>query len=285
MITPDPKIPKTRWLAGKSVFLSASIPSKERSEVYRRVTDTAVSIEEAVVAVARAVFSAGGELVFGAHPSISPLVASVLGEYFVPEAPSTGDKAESSPRCEREGQPRVVMYQSKVWEPLWAEASKRLAEHPQVCICWINAVGEEAVSPKPSAKPQAPRSMKEMRIQMIRETCPVAMIAIGGMEGTEEEAELFAELYPGRPIYALSTTGGAAGLIAERRHIRQNRVIVLDEKARDDVMKFWGEQGNRDPRRSKEQDVREGSPPVHLREQHYYVPYSFLAQQIIAEIA
>ena len=166
MITPDPNIPRPQWLAGKAVFLSASVPSKERSAVYRRVADTAVSIEEAVVAVARAVFAAGGELVFGAHPSISPLVASVLGEYFVPEAPATGENAESRPRREGEGQPCVVMYQSEVWEPLWAEASKRLSEKPQVRTRWISAVGDEVVSPDPSEKPQAPRSMKEMRIQM-----------------------------------------------------------------------------------------------------------------------
>lgn len=237
------------------------------------------------MAVARAVFAAGGKLVFGAHPSISPLIASVLGEYSMPEAPATDENGE--PRQQREGecQPCVEMYQSKVWEPLWAEDSRRLTERPQVGIRWVPAVGDETASSIPTAKPQAPRSMKEMRLRMIRESRPVAMIAIGGMEGTQEEAEIFAELLPGHPIYALSTTGGAARLIAERRHIRDNRIIVLDERARDDVMNFWKEQENRDPRRPKEQDVREGSSPAALREHHYYVPYSFIAQQIVAEIA
>jgi hypothetical protein len=285
MISPHPNSPQPRRLAGKPVFLSASVPSKERSKDYQRVTDTAVSVEEAVIAVARAVFAAGGELVFGAHPSISPLVASVLGEYYVPEAPAPAAEGGSSPRREGQGQPRVVMYQSKVWEPLWAESSLRLAEHPRVEVHWTSVIDKEAVSPTPSAAPQAPHSMKEMRTQMIEQTRPVAMIAIGGMEGTEEEVELFARLREGRPIYVLATTGGAAGLIAKRPKIHRSRVVVMDEKSRDAVMQFWTEQENRDPRRSKDQSVGEGSAPSALREQHYYVPYSFVAQQIIAEIA
>jgi hypothetical protein len=120
---------------------------------------------------------------------------------------------------------------------------------------------------------------------MIQQTHPVAMIAIGGMEGTQEEAKLFARLRGGRPIYVMATTGGAAGLLATQSHIFQSQVIVADKESQAAVIQFWNQQENRDPRRSKDQSVDEGSAPSALREHRYYVPYSFLAQQIIAEIA
>ena len=64
-------------LRGRSVFLSASIPVRPG---FRRVSGAAVEIEEAVVSFARAVLKEEGTVVFGAHPSISPLVASVASE-------------------------------------------------------------------------------------------------------------------------------------------------------------------------------------------------------------
>ena len=82
MRTLDPARPGR--LRGTTVFLSASVPDRPGFE---RVPNAPFVIEQAVVSLARAVFAENGKIVFGAHPSISPLVASVAAEYHLPGAP------------------------------------------------------------------------------------------------------------------------------------------------------------------------------------------------------
>jgi hypothetical protein len=94
-------------LDGRAVFLSASVPAAERSEAYRRVPDAPLRIDEAVVSLARAVFSHNGRLVFGGHPAISPLVAMVAAEYHDrPSAP-----------------PRIIIYQYRAFEGFLPDAT------------------------------------------------------------------------------------------------------------------------------------------------------------------
>ncbi len=66
---------------GDVVFLSASVPTR------RPFVDDAepAEIEEAIVSVARAVFSRSGRMLFGGHPSVSPLIASIAGAYVAPD--------------------------------------------------------------------------------------------------------------------------------------------------------------------------------------------------------
>jgi hypothetical protein len=64
-----------------------------------------------------------------------------------------------------------------------------------------------------------------MRQRMIRETSPVAMACIGGMEGLEEEVEIFRDLGRGAPIFIFGETGGAAALLAGRSGNEALRVI------------------------------------------------------------
>jgi hypothetical protein len=66
------------------------------------------------------------------------------------------------------------------------------------------------------------------------------MIAIGGMKGVLDEAQLFADL-PGRPVFALATTGGAAALLPTRRRY-QYRLRVMDVEAEGLVRKCWEHQ-------------------------------------------
>ena len=61
--------PQRGRMRGRAILLSASVPSMERAEIYKRI-ETIEAIEEAVVSMARAVFSEGGTLVFGGHPTI-----------------------------------------------------------------------------------------------------------------------------------------------------------------------------------------------------------------------
>jgi hypothetical protein len=83
-VNPDTKRRPER-LRGKSILLSASIPAPERTDQYRSVPLGSFEIDQAVISLARAVFSEGGQLVLGGHPSISPLIAMVAGEYREPQ--------------------------------------------------------------------------------------------------------------------------------------------------------------------------------------------------------
>src|SRR5439155_20496577 len=90
-------------LAGTAVFLSASIPDPTR---WTGDFD-ALEIIDAVVAVGRSMLSAGARLVTAAHPTIAPLLLYVAAE--LPHAP----------------EPRVVVYQSGVFDSVMPEATRR----------------------------------------------------------------------------------------------------------------------------------------------------------------
>src|SRR3954463_3886992 len=68
-----------------TILLSASVPSSARSEKYQenytKIKNAQLHIEKAVIGLARNIFQAGGRLVFGGHPSISPLIAMVATEF------------------------------------------------------------------------------------------------------------------------------------------------------------------------------------------------------------
>ena len=64
-------------LAGRAVFLSASIPDQSRWHGEFDVRE----ITDAVVAASRAVLTADGVLVTAAHPTIAPLLLYVAGEF------------------------------------------------------------------------------------------------------------------------------------------------------------------------------------------------------------
>jgi hypothetical protein len=268
-----PQLTSKSRLHGISIFLSASVPTPERSNEYERIPEAPLQIEEAVMCVARAIFMEGGTLVFGAHPSISPLVARVIDHYYLP-AP-----AEELPRdSERENQPirwknpSLVIYQSNVWKQYWAEATERLTRHPLVRVEWTEVVDGETVDLAVKDRPQAPKSMEKMRVTMLKETFPVAMIAIGGMKGVLDEAKLFAKHRQGKPIFTLATTGGAAALLPQQQDL--DCVRVMDTEAMELVRQFWKHQEEAETRQ------RFGEPDS----RQLYVPYAFVAQQIVSEI-
>ncbi len=286
--------PKPR-LHGVSVFLSASVPTRDRQDEYDRIPEAPLQIEEAVVSIARAVFMEGGTLVFGAHPSISPLVARVVSHYYLP-APAeeerrdrNGQARETDERqvvpgreSERDWKnPSVVIYQSRVWEPYWADATEQLTRHPLVHLRWTDAEPFETIDLEVKDRSQAPKSMARMRQEMIAETAPTAMIAIGGMKGVLNEADMFMEQWPRAPIFALATTGGAAKLLSTREKY-QGHVQVMDAEAEDLVRRFWAQQTESPERAAQPQDIR--SEPGDDERRKFYVPYAFVAQQIVARI-
>ncbi len=243
-------------LHGKSVFLSASVPDPARDERFSRIPDAAFQIEQAVVSLARAVFSEGGRLVFGGHPSISPLVATVAGEYRAPNLAEGGGERS---------RPQVAIYQSEAFRESLPQDTDLLIRLGLADEHWIEAVeGERFIPGQGSAHDQCPRSLQLMRERLLTDTDPVAMVCIGGMDGVLIEADMFGSLPSHRPIFTLAYTGGAASLLPEEEG---HQVVPIDVEVTREL-----------PLRGEdESELAKGEIKVH--------PYPLIMQTIIDRIA
>ncbi len=107
----------------------------------------------------------------------------------------------------------------------------------------------------------------------------MAMIAIGGMEGVEEEVRLFREIFPGRTVYALSSTGGAAKILVEERQ-NDAGVKSYDDEVRGHVREF------RRRVRAQQAETRKerGDVPPPGEEEEITIPYANVASRIVADI-
>jgi hypothetical protein len=210
-------------LKDRFIFLSASKPSRDLYKfplASRKLERTSVEIEEAVVSLARAVFSYGGRLVFGGHPSISPLVASVAAEYF-------------PARHIAKGREPVWIYQSKAFQRVIADSTRTLEDLGYARIHWIDRFVNEEFQSELAGEEQCLESLGLMREALIHlqtsgdlpaispPQTPLAMVAIGGMEGVVREARLFLERTTS-PIYALRSTAGASAKLVP--YLRDNVV-------------------------------------------------------------
>lgn len=163
----------------KKVFLSASVPDPQRDERYHGTADV-IAIREAVRALATLVLPSA-TLVWGGHPAITPLVriiAEGLGLHTC------------SP---------VILYQSAFFEGSFPESNSAFET-----IIVTNRAQDRK------------ESLALMRQQMLTDHTFDAGVFIGGMEGVEEEFELFKLYQPNVPMLPLATTGGAAKLIYDQ---------------------------------------------------------------------
>lgn len=253
---------KTRTaLRGRTVFLSASVPDVKRAERYNRIEDAAFEIEQAVISLARAVFSEGGRLVFGGHPAISPLVAMVVGEYREPRFAEGADERRTPP---------VEIYQSRAFEGYLPDDTLLMHRLGYASIHWVDAVDGERFNPEaPVEDVQCTKSLRGMRETMLESSNPDAMVCIGGMEGLESELAVALERGRPFPIYVLERTGGAAALLRER-HLTGLRMIDTEVMARVDQM-----------RTKLGVPIQAGE--THIRQA--LVPYPLVMQTIVEEIA
>lgn len=249
-------------LVGKAIFLSASVPAPRRAEQYLRVEDAAFEIEQAVISLARAVFSEGGELVFGGHPAISPLVAMVAGEYREPRYVESSQEQLWAP---------IRIFQSRAFEGFLPNDTLLMYQLGYATITWVDAADGEKFDPNMRYDhPACPNSLRAMREAMIGRTRPEAMVCIGGMEGVEREAETFSELRRGAPIYVLERTGGASLILAGRlKNIR-----VIDTETLNRIEHLKAEFPEKTPKRIGPQ-----------QEQRGVVPYPLVMQTIVDEVA
>ncbi len=268
---------RLNWLSSISNIYSYDegelIQCEKRANKYSRYPNAALYIEEAVTSLARAVFAAEGTLVFGGHPTISPLVAQIAGEYISPRYVEKDNDTSMQSEDEQQDQPRVIVYQSKAFEGYLPDETWLLHRLGYAKIEWVEAVGDERFNPEAiqSGKPQCRKSLKEMRTRMINETDPVCMVCIGGMEGVEDEAYLFNDLKPECPIFVLQTTGGAAALLAEHNQLR-----VIDRELLDQLEGLRNEILQR-----REEDTSKQYPP---EDEFQFTPYALIMQRMIAEL-
>ena len=286
-------------LRGRRVFLSASIPDARRSARFRRLPDAHLYVTEAVLALTRAVLSHGGRLVMGAHPTISPLVAQVAGEYRLPAAVegerrrpgAAGGGGPDAPRAaERDaGEPQIIVYQSRVFEACVPAETLMLERLGYARIAWTDVVGNETFDRRRGGRKRpAPKSLLHMRDRMLRETEPVAMVCAGGMEGVIDEARAFARLWPRRTIYTMATTGGAASLLRGEEGLH-DVVREIDAEILEDLERLWREHPVAEGRapgegRPGEDEAGRGAGPRHPHRPSNSVVYPLAMQTIVDEL-
>jgi hypothetical protein len=185
-------------LARRAIFLSASEPYMRADPADRKLNEEYVrtarphNILDAVSYLCRLAFTHDLNLVFGAHPAISPMVLDMARRF-----------AESSDP----GEPRVMIFQSDFFREKIPVATRKLADSDLGILLWTREHGDR------------PGSLTHMRRVMVSWPSLIAGVFVGGMEGCEEEAALFTQRWQGdqrRHCYAIGSTGSAAARLLRR---------------------------------------------------------------------
>ena len=172
-------------------FLSASIPSPERDERFYETADI-IAIREAIKALSMIVIPKVN-LVWGGHPSITPLIRYILAQMNV------------------EIKKHVTLYQSLYYEEKFPIE---------------NTYFEHIVfTPKSMTLKD---SIRNMRISMIKDNDFKAGVFIGGMEGVLEEYELFKQFHPTVKVFPIASTGGASKILYQKLNPRLDTRLISD---------------------------------------------------------
>ena len=198
MSTGQPDPAARRPLRGRRVFLSASIPRPD----WTGERFDPLEITDAVVACAPTLWLAGGRILCGGHPAITPLLLRVAQD-FRPVAES-----DQVPGPE----PLVTIYQSELYRDKIPEQTLRLQAAGLGRIVFVPAAPGDSPERQHNAA-----SLAVMRGAMLaKENDPAFAIFIGGMEGIDAEFDEYRRQYPDRPVYAIGASGGMARRIAAR---------------------------------------------------------------------
>ena len=174
----------------KSIFLSASIPLPERDEKYIGTADI-IAIRDAVIALTTVVLP-HHRLIWGGHPSITPLI------YYVME------------RLNLNIQEHITLYQSRFFEKYFPEDNNKFEN-----IVFTDVVDNDRE-----------KSLLYMRHKMLDESEFSAGIFIGGMEGVEEEYDMFIEKHHKALVLPIASTGAGAKKIYDERFTDNNERLV-----------------------------------------------------------
>lgn len=157
----------------KNIFLSASVPKPGR--VYYGTADP-IAIRDSVIALASAVISRPNyHLIWGGHPSITPLIALVLNRYGLTMSN------------------RVTLYQSAYHRRHFPPENEDIG----------NRIVTEDLGNEVS-------SMRLMREKMLGDNNFAAAVFVGGMEGVIEEYDMINHYHPNIPCFPVASTGAAA---------------------------------------------------------------------------
>lgn len=162
-----------------NIFLSASIPVIGRNEKYIKTADT-IAIRDSVLALA-SIALPKYKLIWGGHPSITPLIANILQHSDI------------------DIQSSVTLYQSMYFEKFFPLENESVAH-----IIKTKDLGDKDLS------------INEMRERMLKDNEFYAGIFIGGMEGVEDEYEMFTRLHPASQVFPIASTGAAAKIIYDK---------------------------------------------------------------------
>ena len=176
----------------KNIFLSASIPLPERDEKYIGTADI-IAIRDAVIALTTVVLP-HHRLIWGGHPSITPLI------YYVME------------RLNLNIQEHITLYQSIFFEETFPEDNNKFKN-----IVFTDIIDNDIE-----------KSLLHMRNRMLDDSKFSAGIFIGGMEGVEEEYDMFIEKHPKALALPIASTGAAAKKIYDERFTDKNKRLVKD---------------------------------------------------------
>lgn len=175
-----------------NIFLSASVPVAGRADGKYLATADIIAIRDAVIALA-SVALPQYHLIWGGHPSITPLIANVLKH------------------SSKEVNASVTEYQSEYFVKELPEENKDV-EH----IVITKKLGDRD------------SSLDLMRHQMIEENEYAAAVFIGGMDGVEDEYELFTKIHPGAKVLPVASTGAAAQILFAKAEDRFNSRLKTD---------------------------------------------------------
>ena len=162
-----------------NLFLSASVPIEGRAEGKYLASADVIAIRDAVIALASVVLP-HYHLIWGGHPSITPLIANVLRH---------SNKVVNK---------SVTVYQSGYFVKVFPKENKDV-EH----IVVTKDLGDVG------------KSLALMRNEMIANNDFAAAIFIGGMNGVEDEYKMFTECHPDAMVFPIASTGAAAQIIYE----------------------------------------------------------------------
>lgn len=186
----------------KNIFLSASIPLPDRHPKYYETADI-IAIRDAIIALVSISLNKC-RIVWGGHPSITPLVYYVIERMLVNNLQredyslllSVEEKEQIAQKLKTQAQKHVKLYQSLFFKEIFPEDNDKFEN-----IVFTENAGD------------IHSSIQLMRERMFSENEFSAAVFIGGMDGIEVEFNMFKEKHPDAVLLPVASTGGATKIV------------------------------------------------------------------------
>jgi len=173
------------------IFLSASVPIVGRGNYHETADPFLIqfAVKEFVTSIIR-----DFRVVWSGHPAITPMVLEICRDLGVNYSDA------------------VILYQSRFFENLFPMENRSFNN-----IILTDAVPEDREA-----------SLLKMREAMLSRPNLKAAVFIGGMQGVEEEFDIFRRFHPSATVLPVPSPGGAARSLAIK-------LRIFDEAALEDI--------------------------------------------------